>query len=137
MVELMAELNVIAAVVAAVGAPGVTFWVMKRMTKNFMAQSAKHCQVCKAEINRRLANHDEKDKELAGKQAQLREKDLPKIRENYCKKSDLDQATGEIKEGIRQLGQEVKEQMKQTSDKVSSDVRQVHARIDEYINGKK
>jgi len=123
---ILAGVSLVSATIAAVGAPGVTFWVMRKMTANFMIQNKEHCAKCKEEINRRLDDHDEKNKQIEGRQTKLREEVLPSLRENFAKKEDLDKATGEIKENIR-IGME----------KVSTDIREVHGRIDGYFNGGK
>ena len=114
-------------ILAALGTPGVTFYVMKKMTGDFQKSSKEFCARCKAEIERRLQAQESRDKEIEGRQAFLRETTLPQLREEYVKQADLDKSTRDIQGSIAGLRAEVKESL----GKVSQDIRTVHGRIDD------
>lgn len=126
-----AEVSVIAGIVAAVGAPGVTYWVMRKMTASFMEQSKEYCANCKAEINRRLDCQRQKEEDIVKRQARLREDDLP----NYAKRIDLEKFATELKSQIRDIGIDMRDQIARFGEKVGSDIRTVHSRIDDLHGG--
>jgi copper chaperone CopZ len=117
----LTDLNIMAAVVAALGAPGVTFYVMKKMTSSFMEQNLMACKKCRAEIDAKIIKMNGTDQTIIDRQMSLREIEIPTIRETYVKKCDVQASTAEIKQQIKELGQEIK-----------ADIQRVHERIDNF-----
>ena len=135
--DVTVGISLVGAAIAAVGAPGVTFWVMKRMTANFVQQNQEHCVHCRTNIESQIADIKAQEKFILERQARLRESEIPSLRAECAMKCDVEKSTAEIKVGLAQLGKCVKDDMKDLSDKVSADVRRVHERVDFYRDGRK
>jgi hypothetical protein len=75
--ELLAIGQMLSIVVAAVGTPGVTFWVMKRMTQQNLDAMKSGCVVCRGHLEEKIGGLDGSVEELDGRQKELREKTLP------------------------------------------------------------
>ncbi len=159
MIDVVTGISIAASVAAAFGAPGVTFWVMKRMTSSFMQQQVEGCKKCRSEIDSRIAEVATAETKIIERQMFLRESEIPVIRETYAKKLDLDKSsaemkvdlekataamkvdlyrsTAEIKQEINEVGAEMKGDMKDLSNKVSEDIRRVHDRVDHFHNNRR
>jgi hypothetical protein len=85
--ELLAIGQMLSIVVAAVGTPGVTFWVMKRMTQQNLDAMKAGCVVCRGHLEEKIGCLDGSVEELDGRQKELREKILP---DEFVKRRDLD-----------------------------------------------
>jgi hypothetical protein len=118
------------AMLAAIGSPGVVWWVLRRMTAGHMDQQQAHCKECRAEIERRFDKQEDDEKQIVERQLILRQIDIPHIREHFAKKVDLDAATAEIKREIRESGAEMKVEFRSFREKVTHDITRLHTRID-------
>lgn len=132
-------LNIVAGVLAAT-APGVCWWVMKKMSANFVCQMEKRCETCKGEIDDRIETLESSEQTMNERQVTLRETIIPGIRETYAKQSDVTQGTAEIKEMIRGFANAADAGRKELSDRLSAGIKRVHERIDNFherlnING--
>lgn len=61
-------------VLGAVGAPGVTFWVMKKMSREALSQIKENCKACRAHLDEKISGLDGTLHEAVGRQLTLREK---------------------------------------------------------------
>ena len=59
---------------AACGTPGLTFWVMKKMSTEALCQIRENCSRCKLQIDEKISDLDGSLHEAVGRQITLREK---------------------------------------------------------------
>jgi len=85
--EVLAIGQMLSIIVAAVGTPGVTFWVMKKMTQQNIEAMRAGCVVCRGRLEEKIGGLDESVEELDVRQKELREKTLP---DEFVKRRDLD-----------------------------------------------
>jgi hypothetical protein len=119
------------ALLAVIGSPGIVWWVMRRLTTGFMKQQTEHCKACRTDIDKRFDQQSAREKEIEERQFQLRQADIPHIREHFAKKTDLEASTAEIKRDIKELGAEMKTEIRSLKEKMSSDIVRIHTRIDD------
>jgi len=72
-------------IIGAFGAPGLTFWVMKKMSREALYQIKENCKICRSNIDARLDNLDIDLHEVQERQLKLREK-LPI---NYVRRDEF------------------------------------------------
>jgi len=106
-------------VLAALGTPGVTFYVMKKMTASFTEHVQARCRECKAELDRRIKDQEDKDRALEERQLALRTNILPNL------------AT---REDVREVGREIKASFERAQSDLKEDIRRVHGRINGFHN---
>lgn len=66
--------QLVAIVLGACGTPGLTFWVMKKMSREALAQIKENCKVCRSHLDDKIAGLDETIHEAVQRQLTLREK---------------------------------------------------------------
>jgi hypothetical protein len=84
--ELLAIGQMLSIVVAAVGTPGVTFWVMKKMNQQSLKAIKDGCVVCREHLEEKIGGLDESVEGLDARQKTLREKILP---DEFVKRREL------------------------------------------------
>jgi hypothetical protein len=79
--------QMISIVLAAVGTPGVTFYVMKRMNKQSLEAIKAGCVVCRGHLEEKIGCLDGEVDELGKRQKTLREETLPDkyVRSEFCR----------------------------------------------------
>jgi hypothetical protein len=84
--EILAIGQMISIAIAAVGTPGVTFWVMKKMSQQNLEAIKAGCVVCRGHLEEKLGCLDEEMDELGKRQKTLREETLPDkyVRTSFC-----------------------------------------------------
>jgi hypothetical protein len=154
MIDLVTGISIAASVAAAFGAPGVTFWVIKRMTSSFMQSQKEGCARCRSDLDYKISEVAQVEAKIIDRQMALREVELPIIRETYARKADLEKAsaemkvdlekasaamkvdlhrsTVEIKTEINGLGAGMKSDMKDMCNRVSDDIKRVQDRVDHF-----
>lgn len=75
--ELLAIGQMLSIVVATVGTPGLTFWVMKKMNQQNIKAIKDGCVVCRGHLEEKIGCLDESVEGLDARQKELREKTLP------------------------------------------------------------
>jgi len=63
-----------AILLAACGTPGLTFWVMKKMSREALAQIKENCKACRAHLDEKITGLDGTIHEAVQRQLTLREK---------------------------------------------------------------
>jgi|GEM_PF-1731309 len=66
--------QLVAIVLGACGTPGLTFWVMKKMSRKALAQIKENCKACRAHLDDKIAGLDTTLHEAVSRQLKLREK---------------------------------------------------------------
>jgi hypothetical protein len=61
-------------ILAGFGTPGLTFWVMKRMSREALVQIKENCSKCKLQIDEKISGIGDTLHETVGRQISLREK---------------------------------------------------------------
>ena len=61
-------------VLAACCTPGLTFWVMKKMSREALSQIKENCKACRAHLDEKIAGLDGTLHEAVSRQLTLREK---------------------------------------------------------------
>jgi hypothetical protein len=72
--EVMNLVQLFSIVLAACGTPGLTFWVMKKMSREALFQIKENCSRCKLQIDEKISGLDGTLHEAVGRQISLREK---------------------------------------------------------------
>lgn len=84
--ETLIIAQMIAIVIAAVGTPGVTFWVMKKMTKQALETINNSCATHREHIESRISDLGKDIENIDERQRVLREKTLPEkyVTQKFC-----------------------------------------------------
>ncbi len=77
-------LQLLSIVLAGFGTPGLTFWVMKKMSREALNQIINHCELHRSHMNNKIGKIDTTLNEAIHRQIELREK-LPVY---YVRKED-------------------------------------------------
>ena len=112
-------LYLLAALGTLLGTPGVTFWVMRKMTAAFCNQLRERCALCKAALDRRLDSQEEKDKVMEERQITLRTIIIPKL---------------VSREDLRELGADIKKSLESVQSDIKGDIVRLHNRINGFHN---
>ena len=72
--ELLTIAQFLSVILAAAGTPGITFWVMKKMSREALSQIKENCKACRAHLDEKIAGLDGTLHEAVGRQLTLREK---------------------------------------------------------------
>lgn len=72
--SMMVLAQLFSIVLAACGTPGLTFWVMKKMSRETLIQIKENCAKCKLQIDEKISSLDSELHEAVGRQITLREK---------------------------------------------------------------
>jgi hypothetical protein len=72
--ELISLAQLFSILLASFGTPGLTFWVMKKMSKEALVQIKENCSKCKLQIDEKISDLDGTLHETVGRQISLREK---------------------------------------------------------------
>ncbi|MEW6385891.1 MAG: hypothetical protein AB1491_00020 [Thermodesulfobacteriota bacterium] len=72
--EVVVVAQVISIVVAALGTPGLTFWVMKKMNREALFHIKENCKACRAHLEEKIGSHEDRLEKAEERQRKLREK---------------------------------------------------------------
>jgi hypothetical protein len=72
--EVLTVAQLFSIVLAACGTPGLTFWVMKKMSREALSQIKENCKTCRAHLDEKIDNLDDTVHEAIGRQLTLRER---------------------------------------------------------------
>lgn len=72
--ETVSLLQLFSIVLAAFGTPGLTFWVMKRMSREALSRIKENCQTCRSHLDEKIEGLGDTVHEAVQRQLALREK---------------------------------------------------------------
>lgn len=91
--DVMITVQLVSILVGAVGAPGLTFWVLKRMSRETIAHIQDNCHACRARLDEKIGKLEQEMEVVADRQLRLRE-NLPI---EYVRREEFNRHLNDVK----------------------------------------